>query len=114
MWILTHILSFAVPHVLVETTVIVRVNGCYHIHVSPNHLGYWNTFRRKYSEANACALKYGARIMIGRIGTTVTLACPEFITKEDLLSWLEDVLNLSQGERRLLRLCAQVRSKKFF
>jgi len=105
-WILTYIMSSAVPHVLVESAVIVRVNGCYHIHVSPNHLGYWSAFRRRYPEAVTRALKYGARIMIDRVGTLVSLACPEFITKEDLLSWLEDVLNLSQGERRLLRLCA--------
>jgi len=102
MWMLTRILSSAVPHVLVESAVIVRAKGCYHIYVSPNHLGYWSAFRDRYPGAASRALKYGARIMVGSL---VTLACPEFGTKEDLVSWIEDVLSLSQGEGKLLRLC---------
>lgn len=102
---LTHILASTVPHVLVESVLIVRVNGVYHIHVRPNHLDYWNAFRRKYPGAVTRALKYGARVMVDRGRTLVTLACPEFATKEDLLDWLEDVLGISQSERRLLRLC---------
>ncbi|RLI42673.1 hypothetical protein DRO59_03325 [Candidatus Bathyarchaeota archaeon] len=102
MWILTRIFSSAAPHVLVESAVIVRAKECYHIYVSPNHLGYWDAFRRRYPGAVSRALKYGARIMVGPL---VTLACPEFGTKEDLVSWIEDVLGLSRGERKLLRLC---------
>jgi len=105
MWALAHILTSAVPRVLVESAVIAHVNGFYHIHVSPNHLGYWSAFRQRYPGAVSRALKYGARVMVDRGRTLVTLACPEFITKEDLLSWLEEVLSLSQSERRLLRLC---------
>ena len=104
-WVLTYIMSSTVPHVLVESVVIKYVNGCYHIHVSPNHLGYWDAFRRRYPGAVMRALEYGAQVVINKGSTLVTLACPEFTTKEDLLSWLEDVLNLSHGERRLLRLC---------
>lgn len=35
----------------------------------------------------------------------LTLAHPEFITKEDLLSWLEGCVEPLVGEKRLLRLC---------
>ena len=98
MQVLTYILSRAVPDMRVSYAVVtdsVRRRG-YFILVDPDHIGYWARFKRRYPYCAHVAQVRGAR---------VDVACPEFSTKKELLDWLADILDLSQGERRLLYIC---------
>ncbi len=95
---LTTILSRAVPSVWVESVRVVHwpSEGLYFINVIPTHGDYWARFKMKYPHWERVALKYGAK--------DVDVACPVFPTLKQLLSWLIDTLDLSQGERNLLHL----------
>ena len=102
---LAAVLSRAVPDVQVKSAEIVKSSAravCW-IRVSPNHDRYWRRFKEVYPYYRHLALKHGAeRFTLGH-------CCPKFPTREDLLDWVVDVLNLTQGERDFLRLCRGVK-----
>lgn len=104
--ILTYILSRAVPDVYVGSVEVVKrdfgsLGARYWLRVEPYHDVYWSRFQELYPHFDRVAAKYGA---VGYSLMTGWL-CPEFPSKKDLIGWLADTLNLSQGERDLLRLC---------
>ena len=68
----------------------------YFILVNPDHMVYWARFKAKYPNSVSLAQIRGAEVD--------GLACPEFDVLEDLINWLFDVLELTQGERKLLLL----------
>ncbi|RLI41747.1 hypothetical protein DRO59_06110 [Candidatus Bathyarchaeota archaeon] len=97
---LTEIMSRAVPEVEVKSAVIASPwSTRFFIYVEPNHSDYWLWFKRGHPRWRRIALKYEV--------VTTDAACPEFGSYENLVSWLLDVLNLSQGERNLLRFCVR-------
>ncbi|RLI43467.1 hypothetical protein DRO59_00950 [Candidatus Bathyarchaeota archaeon] len=91
----------AVPEVLVEAAIVSHWTSGgedeYFIFVYPDHAEYWTHFRKRYPYYKQVALRYGA--------SAGSQYCPVFPTREKLIYWLSDVLNLSQGERNLLQLC---------
>ena len=98
--LLTFLLSRAVPEVYVASVEVKRWSPKegYFIYVEPHHVDFWGYFRIKYPHYRHLALKHGAeRFTLGH-------CCPKFPTQEDLLGWVMDVLNLTQGERDFLRL----------
>jgi len=97
---LTRVLARAVPDVRVESAVLIRATvGYYWIQVEPDHYEYWERFRKKYPHcaqlARACGVEAWGLMYRG---------CPEFRSKEDLLGWLVDTLDLTQGEKSLLKI----------
>jgi len=95
MKILVSILAGAVPSMTVVSAFIAKTTDeHYFVMVSPNHTKYWTRFKREYSNSVELAQKRGAKVAI--------TACPEFPTRKTLLSWLADVLSLSDGRRKLL------------
>lgn len=101
---LTHVLARAVPEVFVERAEIsyAPVAKAYFILVYPNHVKYWLRFHKKYPHYKRVALRYGVS------EHNISGCCPEFFDEVDLISWLADVLDLSRGERKLLRLCERM------
>jgi len=122
--LLTFILSHAVPDVCVETVQVVEsptnpqwgldleegafrvieAECRYTLDVRPRPYVYWRRFRETFSNWEQLAFKYGATVH----SVVVCKLCPEFPSQDALVSWLSDVLNLSPGERKLLRLCGEV------
>ncbi len=104
---LTQLLARAVPEVYVESARIVRWDWSrrgvsdFYIVVEPRHRDYWGCFERKYPHYKQLARARGVVELDLDLGHR---RCPEFHSKEDLLSWLADTLGLSQGERKLLEL----------
>ena len=99
----THVLSRAVPSVRVDLVKLVgqgRVKGYYWFWVVPHHDVYWMRFQKDYPHYGQVARFYGA----AKHSLISGWRCPEFPTKVSLVDWLADVLNLSCGERNLLRL----------
>jgi len=94
--LLTRLLSRAVSDVSISSISITTSikSGKYFILVDPNHVRYWSRFKEKYPSSIYLAHGRGARVD--------GVACPEFATVQDLLSWLLDALSLSQGEKNLL------------
>lgn len=92
---LTAILSRAVPEVWVESAAVSHLYYFF-IYVEPDHAEYWARFKRRYPWCEQVALKYKVR--------STEVACPMFDSIENLINWLIDVLDLTQGESRLLRL----------
>jgi len=108
MRVLTSILNQAVFEVRVDSTKLFKVTlaprtYCYWISVVPDHYKYWECFRETHPQWRQIALKYGA----SRTTLDFHGYCPEFPSMRSLVSWLFDVLKLSQGERRLLTLSIQ-------
>jgi len=108
---LTQLLASVVPEVHVKSARVSRrgwysykVGGElseYYILVEPCHKDYWGHFHIRYPHCKQLARAHGAEELDLDLGHR---CCPEFYTKEDLVSWLADTLGLSQGERKLLRL----------
>ncbi|RLI16644.1 hypothetical protein DRO41_00910 [Candidatus Bathyarchaeota archaeon] len=98
---LTRVLARAVPEVFVERAEITYapLAKAYFIIVHPSHVKYWLRFHKKYPHYKRIALRYGVS------EHNISGCCPEFFNKADLVNWLVDVLSLSRGERKLLRLC---------
>ncbi|RLI43465.1 hypothetical protein DRO59_00940 [Candidatus Bathyarchaeota archaeon] len=121
---LTFILSRAVPDVRVEMVQVVETPANpqwgldleagafrvieaeykYTLDVRPRPHEYWRWFRETFPNWQQLAFKYGATVY----SVMVCRLCPEFPSRNALVSWLSDVLSLSPGERRLLRLCGAV------
>ncbi|RLF81093.1 hypothetical protein DRN32_01685 [Thermococci archaeon] len=95
---LAHILDRVTPDVCVTAVRITRwpMEGLYFMNVYPVHMEYWRTFKRTYPYWKQVAVKYNA--------AKLNTPCPEFSTEEDLIGWLVDVVNVTEGERSLLRL----------
>ena len=104
---LTYILSRAVSGVRVTSATVIRTDrtkcwfqeivlgrSTYWIQVDPDHSTYWKCFKEAYPNWE----------QVARRCRTLSV-CPEFYTKEDLIEWLANTLNLSRGERKLLFLC---------
>lgn len=99
--LLTFVLSRAVPDVRIKSAVLIETTiGRYWIQVEPDHYEYWERFRRMYPYCKQLARARG--VEEHDLGYR---RCPEFSSKEALIEWLVDTLNLTQGERNLLRLC---------
>jgi len=98
MKILVSILAGAVPSMTVVSAFITKTTDGqrYFILVTPDHSKYWARFKERYFDSEKLAQERGAKIEV---------ACPEFPTREALLSWLADVLSLSWGVRHLLYFC---------
>jgi len=98
--LLTFIMSRAVPEVHVERVKISYwpMDRTYYISVYPSQMKYWLCFRKKYPYWRQVALKY---TMEERVASTF---CPEFHTKKDLINWLIDVVSVTEGERKLLKI----------
>lgn len=107
---LTYILSRAVSGVRVTSAEVVGTDQIEHwiqdgapgrtiywIRVDPDHYTYWKCFKEAYPNWKQVAHKY-------RTIPDLSCFCPEFTTVQDLMNWLFDVLGLTCGERRLLRL----------
>ncbi|MCD6213925.1 MAG: hypothetical protein J7J46_02995 [Candidatus Desulfofervidus sp.] len=107
---LVQLLARAVPEVRVKSARIVCWNwhsrnlSEYYILVKPHHKDYWGRFHIRYPHCKQLARKRG----VGGYALGYRGLCPEFYTKRDLIEWLADTLNLSQGERNLLRLCRRM------
>jgi len=104
---LTYILSRAVPEVYVESARIEHwellkwgIND-YYIVVEPYHRDYWGCFRRKYPHSVQLACARSVEKLELELGLR---QCPVFHSREDLLGWLVDTLDLTQGERKLLKI----------
>lgn len=116
---LTFLLSRAVPDVRVWKVEIVELatlqrdycsdleggiinsvawGSMYSLDVRPEPYVYWKRFKEIYPHWKQLAHKYKP----SPYSVVIRKLCPEFPTKEALLSWLADVLNLSRGKRRLL------------
>ena len=106
-WFLTQLLARAVPEVYVESTRIEHWDlpkwgvRDYFIVVEPHHRDYWGCFRRKYPHYKRLACARGVEELDLELGRR---QCPVFHSKEDLLGWLADTLDLTQGERKLLKI----------
>jgi len=98
--LLTSILSRAVPEVSIVKAKITLwpPTGMYSIIVHPDHVMYWFCFYKRYPHYKQIALRYGVKEQ------SVNSLCLEFPTSEGLVNWLFDVIEMPQGERRLLRL----------
>jgi len=96
--ILVSILTGAVSDMTVSSAFITKtIDNCrYFILVSPDHTKYWARFKEEHFNCEELAQEYGAKTEV---------ACPEFPTREALLSWLADVLSLPKGVRNLLCFC---------
>ncbi|RLI43466.1 hypothetical protein DRO59_00945 [Candidatus Bathyarchaeota archaeon] len=68
----------------------------YFINILPAHMEYWVWFKKTYPHWKQVAVSHNA--------VALDTPCPEFNTKEDLINWLIDVVNVTEGERSLLRL----------
>lgn len=121
---MTYILSHAVPDVRVETVRVVESHTNPHwgldleagafrlietevkytLDVKPDPYLYWRRFREAFPCYEQIAFKYGASVY----SVVVCRLCPEFPSQDALVKWLSDVLDLSPGERKLLRLCGEV------
>jgi len=103
--VLTFLLSRAVPDESVESARIACWiwKNCfiYSIIVSPRHEVFWERFFKKYPHCERLAFEHGT------LGGDSLFRCPAFSTKEDLINWLSNTLDLSLGERRLLHLCVR-------
>ncbi|RLI41745.1 hypothetical protein DRO59_06100 [Candidatus Bathyarchaeota archaeon] len=117
--LLAFILSRGVPEVKVESVQVVEtptspqwaldlevgelrlvtIEPKYTFFVKPDPRSYWRRFKEKYPHWDRIALKYGAAV-----SPLVCRLCPEFPSRDALVNWLSDTLDLSQGERNLLRL----------
>ena len=117
--LLTSVLSRAVPEVKVESVQVVgtptgpqwaldlevgelrlvTIEPKYTFFVKPDPCSYWRRFKEKYPHWAQVALKYGAAV-----SPLVCKLCPEFPSRDALVNWLSDTLDLSQGEHNLLRL----------
>jgi len=122
--LITFILSRAVPDVYVETARMVgtitdpqwgldleagafrltEIEVKYTLDVKPEPYLYWRRFREAFPCYEQIAFKYGATAY----SVVVCRLCPEFPSQDALVKWLSDVLNLSPGERKLLRLVGEV------
>jgi len=122
--LMTFILSRAVPDVYVETAQIVgtvtdpqwgldlvagafrliKIEAKYTLDVKPDPHLYWRRFREAFPWYEQIAFKYGATAY----SVVVCRLCLEFPSQDALVGWISDVLNLSPGERKLLRLCGEV------
>jgi len=96
---LARVLSRAVSKARVDSAKVVTSGSSYWILVNPNHYSYWKCFKEVYPHWEQAAQRYG--VIPDSRGYCY---CPEFTTLQGLLSWLFDVLELTRGERRLLRL----------
>jgi len=113
---LTFLLSRAVPDVcvwrveVVKSLVPVRIfrglkrmcfktGVSYSFDVRPEPYLYWRRFKEIYPRWRRLAFKCGQRHSV-----VICELCPEFASRSMLIEWLSDVLDLSQGERNLLRL----------
>ena len=109
---LAWLLERAVPNVKVESAALVRSSvGLCWIRVDPRHYEYWRRFRKTFPSCVQIARTYKATdksLMIEGF-------CPEFADLENLLNWLFEVLELTQGERNLLLLLCKgcKRCRKF-
>ena len=105
---LAWLLDRAVPNMKVESAVLVRSSaGLCWIRVDPRHYEYWKRFRKTFPSCVQIARSYkatGGSLMNEGF-------CPEFDDLENLLNWLFEVLELTQGERNLLFLLCK-RCKK--
>ena len=98
--VLTPVLARAVPEVRVESVVLTKtLTGHYWIRVVPEHYEYWERFKRKYPHCERLA-----RARSVEEWSLTYRSCPEFHSKEDLLGWLVDTLDLTRGERKLLKI----------
>ncbi|RLI43471.1 hypothetical protein DRO59_00970 [Candidatus Bathyarchaeota archaeon] len=98
---LAQLLERAVPNVKVKSAVLVRSSvGLYWIQVDPRHYDYWRRFREAHPHWVQVARTYKATDK----SLMVEGFCPEFGSSKNLMSWLFDVLKLTQGERSLLLL----------
>jgi len=92
------LLSRAVPEVHVESAVIVEsIEGTCWISITPNHYEYWKRFEKAYPHWKRLAHKAGALSLIMEV--------PAFPTRENLMNWLLDLLDVPQGGRSLFQLC---------
>ena len=106
-WFLTQLLARVVPEVYVESARIEHwglpkwgIND-YYIVVEPYHRDYWECFRQKYPHSVQLACARGVEKLDLELGRR---QCPVFHSKEDLLGWLVDTLDLTRGERKLLKI----------
>jgi len=107
--VLTQLLTSAVPDVYVKSATVIRaLPNLYWILVDPDHGYYWERFGEIYPHWKRVALTYHVRKdSLGQRGF-----CPEFDDLKNLLSWLFEVLELPQGERKLLLLLLYERCKR--
>jgi len=101
---LAWLLERAVPNVKVESAALVRSSvGLCWIRVDPRHYEYWRRFRKAFPSCVQIARTHKATdksLMIEGF-------CPEFDDLKNLLNWLFDALELTQGERKLLLLLCE-------
>ena len=100
-------MSRAVPVMRVDSARVVRGRH-YFILVDPAQSVYWTWFKMKCPHWARVANKYEAmsKSMMGELMISVSFL-PVFSTKENLISWLSEVLGLSRGERNLLYFCVK-------
>ena len=101
---LARLLERAIPGTHIESAALIKASsGLYWIQVEPEHYKYWSRFREARPRWVQVARTYkatGKSMMVDGF-------CPEFDTLENLLNWLFDVLELTQGERNLLSLLCE-------
>jgi len=82
----------------------VKTEVAYSFDVRPEPYVYWRRFKEIYPHWKQLAYKYKSSpnsVMFCKL-------CPKFSSRSKLIGWISDVLNLSPGERKLLRLCGEV------
>jgi len=97
--ILTFLLSRAIPDVSIRSARISRWAWReYLLVVDPHHATFWDRFRMRYPYCRRLAFEHGANR-----DSVDNCFCPTFPTREHLIDWVLDTLDLPLGERRLLR-----------